>query len=103
MYAVMQTGGKQYKVAEGDIIRIESIDKDLKASVIFSNILLIDCNDTLVTGKPYIDGASVVAEVIAHNRSKKVVIFKKKRTKTYQRTQGHRQNYTEVRITQINA
>ena len=103
MYAVIQTGGKQYRVSEGEIIRIESIEKGLKETVIFDYVLLVENNGDLKVGNPIVEGVTVVAEVICHDRRKKVFIFKKKRTTTYQRTQGHRQNYTEVRITKINA
>jgi large subunit ribosomal protein L21 len=103
MYAVIQTGGKQYRVSEGDILRVELLDKEPKAKVTFDHVLLVDNNGDLKVGQPTVKGASVEAEVIVHDRAKKVVIFKKKRTTTYQRTQGHRQGYTEVRIKSIKA
>ncbi len=103
MYAVIQTGGKQYRVAEGDIVRVELLDKELKEAFSFDRVLLVDNEGELNIGKPTIAGATVTAEVICHDRRKKVFIFKKKRTTTYQRTQGHRQGYTEVRITGIKA
>lgn len=103
MYAVIQTGGKQYRVTEGDIIRVELLEKELKESFTFDRILLIENNNDITVGKPTVEGATVLAELICHDRRKKVLIFKKKRTTTYQRTQGHRQGYTEVRIVKINA
>jgi len=103
MYAVINTGGKQYRVAEGDIIRVESIKKNPRESFVFERVLLVENDGDLKVGTPAIEGATVTAEVICHDRRKKVLIFKKKRTTTYQRTQGHRQNYTEIRITQIKA
>jgi len=103
MYAVIQTGGKQYRVAEGDIVRVELLEKELKEAFSFDRVLLVDNEGELNIGKPTIAGATVTAEVIGHDRRKKVFIFKKKRTTTYQRTQGHRQGYTEVRITGIQA
>ena len=103
MYAVIQTGGKQYRVAEGDIVRVELLEKELKEAFSFDRVLLVDNEGELNIGKPTIAGATVTAEVICHDRRKKVYIFKKKRTTTYQRTQGHRQGYTEVRITGITA
>jgi len=103
MYAVIQTGGKQYRVAEGEIIRVELLEKELKEAFAFDRVLLVDNDGELNIGKPTIEGATVTAEVICHDRRKKVFIFKKKRTTTYQRTQGHRQGYTEVRITGIKA
>ena len=103
MYAVIQTGGKQYRVAEGDVLRVELLDKEPKATFAFDQVLLVDNDGQLSVGKPTVAGATVTAEVLGHDRRKKVFIFKKKRTTTYQRTQGHRQGYTEVRITGINA
>jgi large subunit ribosomal protein L21 len=103
MYAVIQTGGKQYRVAEGDILRVELLEQEPKAKVTFDQVLLVDKGGDLKVGQPTVKGASVEAEVIVHDRAKKVIIFKKKRTTTYQRTQGHRQGYTEVRIKSIKA
>jgi large subunit ribosomal protein L21 len=98
MYAVIRTGGKQYRVAEGDVLRVELLEKDPKQAVVFDQVLLVAQGDTLSVGQPTVVGAQVEAEVIRHGRGKKVLIFKKKKTTTYQRTQGHRQGYTEVRI-----
>ena len=103
MYAVIQTGGKQYRVAEGDILRVELLDKEPKAKVSFDQVLLIENGADVKVGQPTVKGASVEAEVITNDRAKKVFIFKKKRTTTYQRTQGHRQGFTEVRIKAIKA
>jgi large subunit ribosomal protein L21 len=103
MYAVIQTGGKQYRVTEGEILRVELLEKELKEAFTFDRVLLVDNEGELKVGKPTLEGATVSAEVICHDRRKKVFIFKKKRTTTYQRTQGHRQGYTEVRITGIQA
>jgi len=98
MYAVIQTGGKQYRVSEGDILRVELLEKDPKQAVTFDQVLLVANDSDLKVGQPTLQGATVEAEVIRHGRAKKVTIFKKKRTTTYQRTQGHRQGFTEVRI-----
>jgi large subunit ribosomal protein L21 len=103
MYAIIQTGGKQYRVTEGDRIRVELLDKELKEAVVFDRVLLVGDEGELKVGTPVLAGASVAATVITHDRRKKVLIFKKKRTTTYQRTQGHRQGYTEVLITGIQA
>ena len=103
MYAVIQTGGKQYRVSEGDILRVELLEKDPKEAVIFDRVLLVDNDGELKVGVPTIAGATVEAEVICHDRRKKVLIFKKKRTTTYQRTNGHRQGFTEVRLKGIQA
>ena len=98
MYAVIQTGGKQYRVAEGDILRVELLEKEPKQAISFDKVLLLENGDSITVGQPTVKGASVEAEVIRHDRAKKVIIFKKKRTTTYQRTQGHRQGFTEIRI-----
>ncbi|MBI4912626.1 MAG: 50S ribosomal protein L21 [Acidobacteria bacterium] len=98
MYAVIQTGGKQYRVAEGDVLRVELLEKDPRQSVVFDQVLLVAKGADLKIGQPVVTGAKVEAEVIRHGRARKVIIFKKKRTTTYQRTQGHRQGFTEVRI-----
>jgi large subunit ribosomal protein L21 len=103
MYAVIQTGGKQYRVAEGDVVRVELLEKDPKQSVVFDRVLLVAKDSDVKVGQPIVKGATVEAEVIRHDRAKKVLIFKKRRTKTYQRTQGHRQGFTEVRIKGIKA
>jgi len=103
MYAVIQTGGKQYRVTEGEILRVELLDKEPKEAIIFDRVLLIDNDGELKVGAPTVEGATVSAEVICHERRKKVLIFKKKRTTTYQRTNGHRQGFTEVRIKGIQA
>ena len=103
MYAIIQTGGKQYRVSEGDRIRVELLDKAPKEAVLFDRVLLVGNDADLKIGTPMLAGASVEATVIVHDRRKKVLIFKKKRTTTYQRTQGHRQGYTEVLITGIKA
>jgi large subunit ribosomal protein L21 len=103
MYAVIQTGGKQYRVTEGDVVRVELLEKEPKESVVFDRVLLMGDDSDLKIGQPLLKGATVEAEVIRHDRAKKVFIFKKKRTTTYQRTQGHRQGFTEVRIKGIKA
>jgi len=103
MYAVIQTGGKQYRVAEGDVVRVERLEQEPKESCTFERVLLVDKDGELSVGKPMVPGAMVTGVVVTNDRAKKVLIFKKKRTTTYQRTQGHRQGYTEVRITGIQA
>jgi large subunit ribosomal protein L21 len=90
-------------VSEGDIIRVELLGKDLKEAFSFDRVLLVDNEGALQVGKPTLAGVTVEAEVVSHDRRKKVLIFKKKRTTTYQRTQGHRQGFTEVRIKGIKA
>lgn len=103
MYAVIQTGGKQYRVSEGDVLRVELLEKEPKQTVEFDQVLLVDKDGDLKVGAPTLKGATVVAEVITHDRAKKVFIFKKTKRSTYQRTQGHRQGFTMVRVKSINA
>ena len=103
MFAIIKTGGKQYRVSEGDVIRVETLSQNPKEVVTSDQVLLIDNEGELKVGQPMVAGATVEAVVVTHDRAKKVIIFKKKRTTTYQRTQGHRQNYTEVRIKAIKA
>ncbi len=101
MFAIIRTGGKQYRVAEGDLLRVETLNAEPKSAITFDQVLLVNKDGNLKIGQPTLAGATVEAEVVTHDRAKKVFIFKKKKTTTYQRTQGHRQNYTEVRIKAI--
>ena len=103
MFAIIKTGGKQYRVAEGDLLRVETLNAEIKSAITFDQVLLVNKDGDLKIGQPTLAGATVEAEVVTHDRAKKVFIFKKKKTTTYQRTQGHRQNFTEVRIKAIKA
>lgn len=100
MYAVVETGGKQYRVSPGDIVRIEKIDKPVGEKIELDKVLLVHGDDKLSVGETLKD-AKVIGEVAAQGRERKVLIFKKKRRKGYQRTKGHRQYYTSVKITEI--
>ena len=100
MFAVLKTGGKQYKVAEGDLLKIEKLEGSVGDSVEFAEVLLVGGDDVKV-GTPTIEGASVAAEIVGHGRSRKIVVFKKKRRKNYRRKNGHRQAFTEIKITGI--
>jgi large subunit ribosomal protein L21 len=101
MYAVIKSGGKQYRVESGAQVRVESLVADVGAAVSFDEVLLVGGGDTVKVGAPLVSGAKVKATVVAHGRGEKVKIFKMRRRKHYQKTQGHRQNYTEVRIDEI--
>jgi large subunit ribosomal protein L21 len=101
MYAVIKTGGKQYRVESGAQVRVESLVADVGAAVSFDEVLLVGGGDTVKVGAPLVSGAKVKATVVSHGRGEKVKIFKMRRRKHYQKTQGHRQNYTEVRIDEI--
>ena len=101
MYAVIKSGGKQYRVESGKQVRVESLAADVGSSVAFEEVLLVGSGDAVKVGAPLVAGAKVKATVMAHGRGEKVKIFKLRRRKHYQKTQGHRQNYTEVRIDEI--
>ena len=101
MYAVIKTGGKQYKVAAGEKIKIEQIAADVGQEITIDQVLAVGNGADLKVGTPLVTGASVVATVVAHGRHDKVRIFKMRRRKHYQKHQGHRQNYTELKIDSI--
>jgi large subunit ribosomal protein L21 len=101
MYAVIKSGGKQYRVESGAQLRVESLAADVGAAVSFDEVLLVGTGDAVKVGAPLVSGAKVKATVVAHGRGDKVKIFKMRRRKHYQKTQGHRQNFTEVRIDDI--
>ena len=101
MYAVVKTGGKQYKVAPGEKLKIEQIPADVGAEVILDQVLLVGEGEAVCLGQPTVAGAAVKATVVAHGRGEKIRIFKMRRRKHYQKHQGHRQNYTELRIESI--
>jgi large subunit ribosomal protein L21 len=101
MYAVVKTGGKQYKVAPGEKLKVEQIPADVGAQVVLDQVLMVGEGDNVRLGQPTVAGATVKATVVAHGRGEKVRIFKMRRRKNYHRTQGHRQNYTELKIDSI--
>jgi large subunit ribosomal protein L21 len=103
MYAVIKTGGKQYKVAAGEKIKVEQIAADVGQEITIDQVLAIGAGADLQVGTPLVTGAKVVAAVVAHGRHDKVRIFKMRRRKHYQKRQGHRQNYTELEIRTVNA
>ena len=103
MYAVIETGGKQYKVNEGDIVFIEKLEAEEGSSVTFDKVLAVANGSDLKVGAPYLEGASVTANVVKNGKSKKIRVYKMKPKKGYRRTQGHRQPYTKVEITKIEA
>jgi large subunit ribosomal protein L21 len=103
MYAVIQTGGKQYRVSAGEKLKIERIAGDVGQEIVLDQVLLVADGDALKLGAPLVAGARVKARVLKHGRGDKVRIFKLNRRKHYRRTQGHRQNYTEIEILGIAA
>ena len=101
MYAVIRSGGKQYRVESGKQVRVEALPADVGAAVAFDEVLLVGAGDSVKVGAPLIAGAKVKGTVLGHGRGEKVKIFKMRRRKHYQKTQGHRQSYTDVRIDDI--
>jgi large subunit ribosomal protein L21 len=103
MYAVVKTGGKQYRVSAGEKLKIESIAAEVGQEIVLDQVLAIAEGDAVKLGTPLVAGASVKAKVVAHGRGEKVRIFKMRRRKHYRKSQGHRQNYTEIEILGIAA
>lgn len=103
MYAVIKTGGKQYKVSEGDTLKVEKLPVEAGSSIELNDVLMVANGDEIKIGAPFIEGGSVSATVTAHGRHKKIKIVKFKRRKHYRRQMGHRQDYTELKIEKISA
>ncbi|WP_326536979.1 50S ribosomal protein L21 [Pseudorhodoferax sp.] len=103
MYAVIKTGGKQYKVAAGEKIKVEAIAADVGQEIVIEQVLAVGNGAELKVGTPWVAGATVKATVLAHGKHDKVRIFKMRRRKHYQKNQGHRQTYTELSISAVNA
>ena len=101
MFAIVQTGGKQYRVAPGDILRVERLPGDRGDEVLIEQVLLVADDDAIQVGQPLIEGARVVGEIVQQGKAKKIIVFKKKRRKKYRRKQGHRQLYTALQIKEI--
>ena len=101
MYAVIKTGGKQYKVVVGEKLKVEQIPADVDSQIVLEEVLMIADGEQVVVGAPLVAGATVTATVVSHGRGDKVRIFKMRRRKHYQKHQGHRQNFTEIRIDAI--
>lgn len=103
MYAVVATGGKQYKVQQGDVLRVEKLAGDVGSEVAFDKVLMFSDGENVQIGQPVVEGAVVKGRIIEQGKSKKVIVFKYKRRKRYRRKQGHRQQYTAVKIDAIEA
>lgn len=101
MYAIIKSGGKQYRVKAGEQVRVEALAAEVGATVSLEEVLLVGTGDGVKVGAPMVSGAKVKATVVSHGRGDKVKIFKLRRRKHYQKTQGHRQSYTELRIDDI--
>jgi len=100
-YAIVQTGGKQYKVSEGDILKVEKIDGEEGGLVSINDVLMVVDDQNIKIGQPNISGASVEGVIVSQAKAKKVIIFKSKRRKGYRKKQGHRQHYTSLKIKEI--
>ncbi len=101
MFAVIKTGGKQYRVSKGDIIRIEKLTGEVGDEIILDNVLMVGSGDDVRIGNPVVDNARIVTKITRHGRGNKIIVFKHKRRKNYRKKQGHRQSFTEVKITAI--
>jgi large subunit ribosomal protein L21 len=101
MYAVFRTGGKQFRAEPGGRLRVPSLDLEPGTTVEFDDVLLASDGEEVTVGSPIVDGARVKAEVLKHGRTKKVIVFKRKRRKGYRKKQGHRQGFTEIRVDEV--
>jgi len=101
MYAIIESCGKQYKVAEGDVVFFEKLDTEVGKKVTFDKVVLVSDDKKVEVGAPYVKGVKVEGKVVAHGKHKKIIVYKYKAKKNYRRTQGHRQPYTKIEITKI--
>ncbi|MBP8743414.1 MAG: 50S ribosomal protein L21 [Acidaminococcaceae bacterium] len=101
MYAIIQTGGKQYRVSEGDVVSIEKLTAAEGEEVVFDQVLTVVSDSDIKIGKPVVEGAKVTAKVVEHGKGKKILVFKYKAKSNYRKRQGHRQPYTKVEISKI--
>lgn len=103
MFAVVKTGGKQYKVAQGDIIQVEKLPGEAKSTVQLAEVLMLCDAGKVTAGSPFVKGATISAEIVEHKRTGKLIVFKKKRRQNYRRRNNHRQDFTVLKITGIKA
>lgn len=103
MYAIVETGGKQFKVSQGDTLYVEKLESEVGSSITLDKVHFVQDNGTVKVGSPTVEGAKVVATVVEHGRAKKIIVFKYKSKKNYHKKQGHRQPYTKLKIEAIEA
>jgi len=101
MFAVLNTGGKQYKVSQGDLIEVEKLESDVGDKVTLSQVLMVGEGEKVEVGSPYVSNCKVTGEVVEQGKGAKIIVFKKKRRKNYRRKNGHRQLFTQLKITEI--
>lgn len=101
MYAILETGGKQYKVNEGDIVYVEKLEVEEEKDITFDTVIALSDDGKVKCGKPYVKGARVIGKVLSHGKGNKIIVFKFKAKKGYKRTNGHRQPYTKIQIMKI--
>jgi len=101
MYAVFQSGGKQHRVSEGQVVRLEKLEVETGAQIVFDKVLMVANGENIQVGAPFVEGATVKAEIVEHGRGDKIKIVKFRRRKHYRKQQGHRQWFTDVKITVI--
>ena len=103
MYAIVKTGGKQYRVQEGDILRVEKLAGEIGSEITFDDVLMYSDGETVTVGRPKVENVNVSGRIVAQGKNKKIIVFKYKRRKRYRRKQGHRQQFTAVQIDSIKA
>ena len=101
MYAVIKTGGKQYPVAPGDEVKVEKLTGEVGDSIVFDKVLLTSDGENVNIGKPYLENTKVVGSIMRHDKNRKIVVFKYRKRKGYRKKQGHRQEFTQIRVDQI--
>lgn len=101
MYAIIESGGKQYRVAPGDVLRLERLPGEVGDKIKLDRVLLVSAGEEFLVGRPWLSGAAVSAQILRQGRAKKILVFKKKRRKNYRRLRGHRQYYTAVQVREI--
>ena len=101
MFAVLNTGGKQYKLSQGDFIQVEKLESNTGDTITLDQVLMVGEGENVEVGSPFVSGCKVIGEVVAQGKGSKIIVFKKKRRKNYRRKNGHRQLFTQLKITEI--